>query len=147
MLGAGLMVQSLRGVDGAQRGVNPKETHAVGVYGAVKSIGKLVMLISVWGQNLDHLCVGRYIFWNSDLIDWLGKDGVVVIVVQNSNVNLSDKKVKNNITDWNVHKKFETISRNVTFTFSQTYYNSLWPTESTTDELCVNWTKETYIST
>lgn len=82
------MVQSLGGVDDAQGRVDPEQAHAVRVDGAVQSIGELVMLVSIWRQNLDHLCVGGGIFWNSDLIDRLGEDGVVVIVVQNCDVNL-----------------------------------------------------------
>lgn len=91
MLGTGLVVQPLSSVDGAQGGVDAEQTHATGVYGALQRVGQLVMLITVWSQNLDNLSVRWRVFRNSDIIGWLGEDGSIVVVVYNSDVNLEQE--------------------------------------------------------
>lgn len=91
VLGTGLVVQPLSSVDDAQGGVDAEQKHATGVYGAMQKIGQLMMFITVWSQNLDHLSVRWHVFKNGDIIGWLGKDGIIVIVVNNSNVNLEQE--------------------------------------------------------
>lgn len=94
MLGAGLMVQPLSSVDGAQGRVDAKQTHAARVYGALYGVGQPMMLITVRRQNLNHLSIRWRIFRDSDIIGWLGEDGSIVIVVHDSDVNLECEKDK-----------------------------------------------------
>lgn len=98
MLGTGLMVQSLRSEDGTQCGVDVEQTHTVGVDGALQRIGELIVLIAIWGQYLQNFSVSGCIFRDCDLIGLLGEDGIIVIVVQNKDVNLEDKKQYDAIT-------------------------------------------------
>ena len=88
VLGAGLVVQPLGGVDSTEAGVDAEQTHATGVYGALQRVGQLVMLIPVRRQNLDHFSVRGRVFRNSDIIGRLGEYGSVVVVVHNGDVNL-----------------------------------------------------------
>lgn len=88
VLSARLMVQPLDGVDGAHIGVDAEQTHAVGVYGALQRVSQTVMLVTVRRQHLDHLGIGRSIFGNGHVVRRLGEDGRIVVVVQNSDVDL-----------------------------------------------------------
>lgn len=92
MLGAGLVIQPLYRVDGAQARVDAEQTQAVGVDGALQGVGQLVVLVPVRRQDLDHLSVRGRVFRNGDIIGWLGEDGCVVVVVQNSDMNLKEKE-------------------------------------------------------
>lgn len=93
-MGAGLMVQPLSSVDGAQGSVDAKQTHAAWVYGTLYRVGQPVMLIAVRCQNLHHLSIRWCVFRDSDIVSWLGEDGSIVIVVHDSDVNLECDKNK-----------------------------------------------------
>ncbi len=47
VLRTGLVVQPLSSVDGALDGVDAKQTHTTGVYGALQRVGQPVMLITI----------------------------------------------------------------------------------------------------
>lgn len=85
------MVQTLESVDRAQSGVDAEEAHAAGVYGALQRVGELVVPVTVYSHHLDHLCVRGNVFRNSDLVDWLGEHGSIIIAVYHGDMNLQKK--------------------------------------------------------
>lgn len=92
VLGAGLVIQPLSSVHRARVGVDAEQTQAGGVDGAVEGVGQAVVLITVWGQHLDHLCVWGCVLWDGDIIGGLGESGRVVIVVKHGDVDLEGEE-------------------------------------------------------
>lgn len=88
VLCSALVVQSASRVDDAAVRVDAEEAHAAGVNAALEAKGQAVTLVAVRRQHLDHLCIRGRVLCDCDVIGGLGKNWWVVVVVQNSNLDL-----------------------------------------------------------
>lgn len=88
VLRSAFVIQPACGVDDSAVGVDAEQAHAAGVNAALQAKGQAVTLVAVRRQDLDHFGIRRRVLGDCDVIGGLGKNGCVVVVVHNANVDL-----------------------------------------------------------
>lgn len=91
-------------VDDSAVGVDAEQAQAAGVNAALKAKGQAVALVAVRRQHLNHFGIRRRVLGDGDVISGLGKNGRVVVVVHNGNVDLRKHTRRDELQTFNVWK-------------------------------------------